>query len=245
MAFKVELSNNSVIKNSFESISKIVDEITLTADSEGMHLRALDRSHITFITLDLDKTLFDEYECDVPEKMAIDCNDFNTILKKCKNDDILKLSVDESSILIIFDGDARRKFKLPFIDMEYDNPTPPNIVLPCKITIPSTLLKNYIDDMGFFSDKLDFIIDENYFKVKTIGQKGEAETEYLHGENILEVVKSGYSIPKLQEIMKAHKFSEQCNIYLGNDMPLKINFTLVTGDGNLEYLLAPRLEEQE
>ena len=168
---------------------------------------------------------------DVPEKMAIDCNDFNTILKKCKNDDILKLSVDESSILIIFDGDARRKFKLPFIDMEYDNPTPPNIDLPCKITIPSTLLKNYIDDMGFFSDKLDFIIDENYFKVKTSGQKGDAETEYLHGENILEVVKSGYSIPKLQEIMKAHKFSEQCNIYLGNDMPLKINFTLVTGDG--------------
>lgn len=128
--------------------------------------------------------------------------------------------------------------------MEYDNPTPPNIDLPCKITIPSTLLKNYIDDMGFFSDKLDFIIDENYFKVKTSGQKGEAETEYLHGENILEVVKSGYSIPKLQEIMKAHKFSEQCNIYLGNDMPLKINFTLVTGDGNLEYLLAPRLEEE-
>ena len=28
MAFKVELSNNSIIKNSFESISKIVDEIT-------------------------------------------------------------------------------------------------------------------------------------------------------------------------------------------------------------------------
>ena len=180
-----------------------------------------------------------------PEKMAIDCNDFNTILKKCKNDDMLKLSVDESNLLITFEGDARRKFKLPFIDMEYDNPTPPNIDLPCKITIPSTLLKNYIDDMGFFSDKLDFIIDENYFKVKTSGQKGDAETEYLHGENILEVVKSGYSIPKLQEIMKAHKFSEQCNIYLGNDMPLKINFTLVTGDGNLEYLLAPRLEETD
>ena len=179
MAFKVELSNNSVIKNSFESISKLVDEITLTADSEGMHLRALDRSHITFITLDLDKTLFDEYECDVPEKMAIDCDDFYKLLKKCEKDDMLKLSVDESNLLITFEGDARRKFKLPFIDMEYDNPTPPNIDLPCKITIPSTLLKNYIDDMGFFSDKLDFIIDENYFKVKTSGQKGEAETEKI------------------------------------------------------------------
>ena len=113
------------------------------------------------------------------------------------------------------------------------------------------ILKDFLDTVAkslFIkeqSDKLDFIIDENYFKVKTSGQKGDAETEYLHGENIPEVVKSGYSIPKLQEIMKAHKFSEQCNIYLGNDMPLKINFTLVTGDGNLEYLLAPRLEETD
>ena len=77
--FQLTLSDNSIFKNAFESISKIVDEITLTADSEGVHLRALDRSHITFITLELDKTLFDEYECDVPEKMAIDCDDFNTL----------------------------------------------------------------------------------------------------------------------------------------------------------------------
>ena len=242
--FQLILSDNSIFKNAFESISKIVDEITLTADSEGVHLRALDRSHITFITLELDKTLFDEYECDVPEKMAIDCDDFNTLLKKCKNNDILKLNVDESNLLITFEGDARRKFKLPFIDMEYDNPVPPKIDLPCEITIPSTLLKTYIDDMEFFSDKLDFIVDENYFKVTAIGQKGEGEIEYLHGENILEVVKSGYSIPKLKEIMNAHKFSKECNVHVGNDMPLRIRFTLPTHDGTLEYLLAPRLEKE-
>ena len=241
--FKLELADNQIFKNIFESVSSIVDEITLIADNDGLHLRSLDKSHITFITLELNKTLFDEYECDIPEKMAIDCDDFYKLLKKCNRNDILELSKDESNLLITFAGDAKRKFKLPFIDMEYDNPVPPRIDLPCKISIPSNLLKDYISDMGFFSDKLDFIIDENYFKVKTVGQKGEAETEYLHGENILEVVRSGYSIPKLQEIMKAHKFSEECNVYLGNDMPLKINFTLITGDGSLEYLLAPRLED--
>ena len=67
MTFKIELTNHRILKSAFESIEKIVDEITLVADSDGLHLNTLDKSHITFITLDLDKTFFDEYQCDVPE----------------------------------------------------------------------------------------------------------------------------------------------------------------------------------
>ena len=242
--FKLELTDNSIFKSAFDSISSIVDEITLTADSEALHLRCLDKSHITFIIMDLNKTVFDEYECDTPEKIAIDCEDFNQLLKKCKNNEILKLETDDSSLIMTFKGEGKRKFKLPFIDLEYDNPQPPQMNIPCKISIPSSQLKTYISDMKFFSDKLNFIIDENYFKVSTDGQKGDAEIEYLHGENILEAVKSMYSIPKLEEIMKAEKFSKQCTIEVGTDMPLRITFTLPTDDGKLEYLLAPRLENE-
>ena len=243
--FKLELTDNNIFKNAFDSISSIVDEVTLTADSEALHLKCLDKSHITFITLELSKTVFDEYECDVPEKMSIDCDDFNTLLKKCKTNEILKLHVDDNALIMTFEGDGRRIFKLPFIDSEYDNPTPPNMDIPCKIKIPSNQLKTYISDIQFFSDKLDFIIDENYFKVKGNGQKGDGEIEYLHGENILEVVKSSYSVPKLLEIMKAFKFSKECSVEVGDDMPLRVSFELPTGDGKLEYLLAPRLEETE
>ena len=244
MTFRLELADNSIFKNAFESISSIVDEVTLTADSEALHLRCLDKSHITFITMELNKTVFDEYHCDTPEKMAIDCDDFYQLLKKCK-DNILELSTDNTNLLVTFKGDATRKFKLPFIDLEYDNPQPPRIDLPCNVIIPSGLLKDYINDMAFFSEKLNFIVDENYFKVATDGQKGEAEIEYLHGENILETVKSMYSIPKLQEIMKAHKFAKECIVSIGDDMPVKVNFTLPTGDGKLEYLLAPRLDDSD
>lgn len=243
--FKLELTDNNIFKNAFDSISKIVDEVTITADAEALHLRCLDRSHITFITMELEKTVFDEYQCDTPEKIAIDCEDFNTLLKKCKNNETLKLDIDDSNLIMTFEGDGKRKFKLPFIDMEYDNPVPPKIDIPCKIRMPSTQLKTYIDDMEFFSDKLNFIVDEDYFKVTTSGQKGDGEIEYLHGENILETVKSMYSIPKLQEIMKAFKFSKECIVEVGEDMPLRISFTLPTNDGKLEYLLAPRLEQDE
>ena len=83
MTFKIELTNHKTIKNAFESIEKIVDEITLTADKEGIHLRSLDKSHITFIMMELNYKLFDQYQCDEPTKIQIDCTEFMKILKKC------------------------------------------------------------------------------------------------------------------------------------------------------------------
>ena len=73
--FKAELSDSSILKTSFDAISSIVDEVQIQTDSEGMRLDALDRSHITFVHLELKSSLFDEYICDVPEKINIDTDE--------------------------------------------------------------------------------------------------------------------------------------------------------------------------
>ena len=71
MTFHLELINNSIFKTIFESVASIIDEVTLIADKDGLRMRALDKSHITFISLDLEYSLFDEYQCDVPEKIIV------------------------------------------------------------------------------------------------------------------------------------------------------------------------------
>ena len=241
---KLELTNHNILKSAFESISTIVDEIVIIADKDALHLRALSKEHITFITMELQKTLFDSYQCDTPEKMFLDAEDFYKMLKKAKNNDILEITADENEITITLKGDATRKFKLQYIDFSYDNPQPPLIDIPYHINIPSGLLKDYINDMTDFDDKLIFTVDHDYFRIIAEGQKGNAEIEYIHGENIRETVTSHFSIPKLQEILKANKFSKTCTLNIGNDMPLIIKYDLITGDGYLEYLLAPRLSEE-
>lgn len=245
MTFHVETVNYKIIKEAFESITRIVDEIVLTCDSEGIHLRSLDRSHITFITLELNKTLFDSYQCDTPEKIFLDAGEFMKILKKIKPKDTLLLDIDESSLLLTMNGDATRKFKIQFIDMEYDNPVPPQMNIPNNVRLPSSLLKEYVDNMADFSERLTFRLDQDYFKIFSSGQMGDAEIDYLHGENIREVVQSHFSVPKLQDILKASKFSEECELSIGEDMPLVLRMELITGDGYIEFLLAPRLEEDE
>lgn len=243
MTFKLELSDNAIFKTVFDSIASIIDEVTIIFDSEGMRLNALDGSHITFVTLELEPDVFDSYVCDTPEKVAVDCERFNQILKKCKTNDIIQLTIDEGNFIIVFEGDATRRFKIRVIDTEYETQVPPNINHNINIKVPSTMMQDALNDMLIFSDKLRLLIDENYLKIISDGEFGDVDIKYLHGENILEVAQSVYNIDKLKDIFKASKFSKECKIGLGNDMPIVVTFELPTGDGRVKYLLAPRLEE--
>lgn len=243
MTFKLELSDNSIFKTVFDSVASIIDEVTIVFDSEGMRLNALDRSHITFVTLELEPSVFDSYVCDTPEKVAVDCERFNQILKKCKTNDTIQLTIDEGNFIIVFEGDATRRFKIRVIDTEYETQVPPNINHNIYIKVPSTMMQDALNDMLIFSDKLRLLIDENYLKIISNGEFGDVDIKYLHGENILEVAQSVYNIDKLKDIFKASKFSKECEIGLGNDIPIVVTFELPTGDGRVKYLLAPRLEQ--
>lgn len=243
--FRLSLSDTSMFKSAFEAISTIVDEIKCVIDSEGFRITAIDRSHIAFVGLDLKPTVFDEFECDVPDNITIDTDEFMKILKRMKNSDTLTLTSEEGNLVIKLTGDVEREFKIRLIDIEYESPEPPALDPPVSVEVPSNLVKDCLADMALFSEKLYFMIDEDYFKVVTDGEFGDAEVKYLHGETVTEFVKSCFSIPKLQEMFKASKFSEFCEINLGNDIPLILKFKLLSDDGELRFLLAPRLEETE
>ncbi|WP_296882157.1 proliferating cell nuclear antigen (pcna) [uncultured Methanobrevibacter sp.] len=245
MTFQLELSNNKIFKDAFSSIRKIIDEVIIECDSEGMRLNALDRSHITFVNMEFKAELFDEYLCDVPEKINVDTEDLNKVLKKCKTSDILKLTVDEGNVILIFEGDATRKFKIRLIDLEYESATPPMINYPVNLTIPTQVLKNAVTDMELFSDKLTFTVTPDYLIISTEGATGDAEVSYIHGEHVKQVYKSTFNIDRIKDMLEASNLSEQCELSLGEDIPLNLKLKLVTGDGELGFLLAPRLEEAD
>lgn len=246
MVFKAELINTDVFKEAFGSISKIVDEVICEVDSEGFRVNALDRSHVAFVGLELEKTVFDEFICTVPEKICLDTDEFMRILKRIKKTDVLRLSIEDNDLIINLDGNVSRTFKIRLIDLDYESKIPPSLDLPSTVEVQSQLLKDCLGDMELFSDVLTFSIDEEYFSVYTNGEFGDSDFKYLHGEDgIVGTVKSNFSIPKLKDMLSASKFSDFCSVSVGNDMPTVVRFELSTGDGFLRFLLAPRLEADE
>ena len=245
MSFKIVLSDNGLFKDAFEAISTVVDEVACHIDSEGFRVSALDRSHIVSTSLNLKPTVFDEFECSKPEKVTIDTSEFMKVLKRMKGHDSLSLSLEDNNLIIGLSGDVDRTFKIRLIDMEYESQEPPHIEYNVSVEVPSSLFNESIKDMDLFSEKLDIALDEDYLIINTDGEFGDGSVKYLHGCDVSEYVKSCFSIPKLKDIFKASKFSDIVEICLGNDMPVTFNFNLVSDDGSMSFLLAPRLEETD
>lgn len=243
--FKLELHDNSIFKTIFKSISSIIDEVVFECDEEGMRLRALDRSHITFIQLDLQSELFIEYICDTPEKISIDTLEFMKVLDRCKNNDVLILTTDEGNLILTFSGDATRTFRIKLIDLEYESPQPPALDYNTCIELPTDILKDAMADIEVFGDKITIKTDEDYIIFNNEGEFGDTEMKYLHGQTITESTRSVFAIDKLKDIMKASKISDMIDLYLGNDKPLTIDFEIGNSEGKLSFLLAPRIEEDE
>ncbi len=243
--FKAVLSDSNILKTSFDAISSIVDEVQMQADSEGLRLDALDRSHITFVHLELKPGLFDEFAIDEPLKINVDTEELMKVLKRAKSDDIVELSVDEGNLILIFEGDARRRFKIRLIDIEYEAPSPPDLEYPTEFEVPFALLKNSIQDIEIVSDKIVLTVDADKFIAEAEGEFGDAKIEYLHGEKIDINAKSIFSLEKIKEMLKADKFSDTIVLKLGNDMPLNLSLKMISDEGELSFLLAPRIESEE
>ena len=239
---RFELSNPVTLKTVIEGLSVITDECGIIFTPEQVNIRALSKDHTTFMTVELKKYLFDEYEADELEVINVDVNELSKIMKRCKNTDLLKCNVDDNNLHITFDGDSTRSFSTRLIDNEYESPRPPIIDYPINLNIPTSIFNDTLGDLKIFTDVISISADNDYLIFKGDGQAGDGFIRYLHGESVQNYYESRYSIEKLSEIMKARGFSETLALEFGDNLPLRLTFELVTGDGKLEFLLAPRIE---
>lgn len=242
---KFELADNKIFKDCFLTVGEIIDEIILECDSEGIRCKALDKSHVSFVNLELHAALFDSYSCKTPEKIILDSNELIKILKRIKPSDILYGESEESNFILRYGGDSNRTFRLRCIDAEYESAQPPLIDHPVSITLSSELFKDFLEDILLFDENIKFIVDEDYLIASCNGDTGDTECRYIHGEFVDEVYKSSFSIKMLKGMMKAKSISKTCTLRLGNDLPLILRFETMDKSCGLEFLLAPRISEED
>ena len=205
---KFELANNKIIRDCLETVCLIIDELVFECDSESIRLRALDKSHITFLDLE-------------------------------------SAGLDEGNLILTYNGDSTRTFKLRLIDVEYETPVPPTVNYPVTLSIPVKVFDDAVTDAELYGEKISLSCDNDYFITSADGEFGVNHNRYLHGESIGDYVKSTYSIPKIKEMLKGKGLSHEVKLGLGDDLPLTLEYHSPTNDYKLGFLLAPRLEVTE
>lgn len=245
---KLQMKNNKILKDVFAGVSEIIDEVLIECDSEGLKLKSLSRDHTTFVELVLKSSLFDDYECPLPERFGIDTVTLDSILKRCKNNEVLELEL--STVLIVRINSTRnKKFEIGLIDLEEcEVPNPLQLKFSLEITVPTNVLNDSIKDIdSILNDNtlpckiVLFSIENNHLILKGNDKFVDIMDEIVHNVDMDDEIESSFTLGHVKNILKSSRLAKECILRLGNQMPLQVIFNI--GNGSfVKYLLAPRLE---
>lgn len=238
-----------VFKNIITVLSEIHDEVFLVVTDFGLRIKTLDRSHITFIQIHLEKHFFNNIISEGLDEdlVAVDTEELKKIIDTAQPDEMLifeKLN-GEDHLSIIIDGETRRKFKLKTIqELVYrDVDTPEMRGIRAEIEIPYFILNDAITSIKKFSDRAVFSMDQDKFIISMENELEEGGIEWLHGEptlkNLEKTLTSIHSLKHVSRFLKA-EISETLFLDIGNDAPLKMMSKMVNGE--VLFLVAPRIE---
>lgn len=241
---KIICSDINILKSSFEAISKIVLEVSMEIDSDGLRVNAIDPSHVTFVHLDINEYEFDVFECETPRKICFVTDEFLKYLKRTSKDSVLELSVDGNYLMMRSEGATNKTFKLKLLEDEILVPDLPGIDYPISIDMPTKIFKEVCSDISEFSPKVQISNKGNLIDFVAYGDFTDAEIEYVYQNDYKEQYSSVYDMEKIKDMLKADKFAKTTYLSWGNDMPLLVEMKSENGNQCLEFLLAPRIEEE-
>ncbi|MGD2250693.1 MAG: proliferating cell nuclear antigen (pcna) [Candidatus Methanofastidiosia archaeon] len=233
-------------KKIINALASIIEEVSIEATPDGIQFTAMDPSHISMVDFHMGKEHFEEYEITEETSLGIDVDENRKIINRSKPDDILSMDADESRLKLTFqrsDGENIRRFELPLIDViGGEKYKVPQLDTSIMIRLPSYVFDDAIKDAYIIADNVTFQAQSDVFLVKAEGDTGSIETEikeWLEYE-VKEDVQSTYNLSYLTDVAKS--VEDEVTLNMGNDMPLKLAFTLDGAD--ILFILAPRVERE-
>ncbi len=118
---KIKIIETKSLIQPLEIISEFIDEVKLKMDDDGLNVVAIDPSNVAIIEFKFNKNWFTEFEHD-NDILCINLKDFVKILKRCKNKNTLIIESDsDNKIDICIEGNIKRNFQLPLIDIDIED----------------------------------------------------------------------------------------------------------------------------
>ncbi len=249
MPFEIVFDGAKEFADLVATASNLIDEAAFKISEGGVFMRAMDPSRVVLIDLSLPGSVFSKYDVEEPETIGINMDHFKKVLKRGKSKDVLILRKgDENFLEVIFEGTAKRTFKLPLIDVEELEMELPELPFTARVVLLGEVLKEAVRDASLVSDAIKFIAKESEFVMRAEGETNEVEIKLtLDDEGLLDLeveedTKSAYGISYLADMIKGFGKADEVTLRFGNEMPLEMDY-FIRDEGKLVFLLAPRVEE--
>lgn len=227
-------------KKFFNSLKDLFETVSIKCSTDKIDFSGLDSSQVCFTNATLDCSKFKKYECKDDTEFCISLDVITKIFKCCKNDDILILEKKTDDILnVIFKGTSKKKFQVRLIDDDSETNINNNLNYDEILTFDSYDFSNLIKELNMFGNDLNIELMKNkiIFKVND----SESKTEYEMDIECKHELSLKYALKYLLLITKSQPLSDEFDIYLSEEYPLKIELNMEYG--KLYYYLAPKVNE--
>lgn len=257
--FYARLNESILMKKLIESIKDIVSEINFEVSNLGINLQAMDASHVALVSVNLSPEGFQEYRCDKTMNLGIQVGNLWKLMKCGGNDDclILKAQADGNYLNIRFENKKLKKscdFNLNLISIESEHLGIPDTSYSSMITMSSNEFNRIIKELFFLAETVNIETGTNFvsFSVNTesvngsirIDSNDSSSQEEMTLIKVTDPVNLAFAMRYLNMFIKATALTEQVQLGLSSEYPLRVEYKL-SNLGSLKYYLAPRISEEK
>lgn len=253
--FHIRTVQGSVIKSLFDTLKEILHDVSVTFDSTGVKISAMDGAKISLVHMKLNAESFEEYTCEKSYELGINvANMFKLLRSAGSHDSILfRYMKNNPHVLEItiqnFEKNSLTRFELKLIEIDSAYIEINDLEFDTIISIPSNYFQRLCRDMSELTDFLwiekkdgvvsfcsDFTSTTDFASQRTI--LGESDTGKI--TTIEEAdYSSKFSLKYLTGFAKASGLSSVVELYLKTAFPLILSYK-VGSIGSLRFVVAPR-----
>jgi len=235
------------LRTTLDSVSVLVDECKIHLEDDGLEIRAVDPANVGMVDLELSATAFESYETD-GGVIGVNLSRLEDIAGMADSDQLVHLELDEETrkLHIAIDG---LEYTLALIDPDSirQEPDLPDLDLAAEIVIEGRDIDRAVTAADMVSDHIALGVDADaeQFYVDAAGDTDDVHLE-LGPEDLIDLTAgtahSLFSLDYLQDMNKAIPKDAEVRMELGEEFPVKMHFDIAEGDGQVTYMLAPRIQ---
>jgi proliferating cell nuclear antigen len=253
--FEARLQKAITLKKIIEAIKEIVIDVNFQVTHEGLHMQAMDSSHVALVSLILRSSEFAEYRCDRPQTIGVSVSSLAKILKLAGNDDSVSLKAeDEASVLtLIFEASQSRmsEFSLNLIVIDSEHLGVPNQEYPVEVEFSSAEFARICRELLTITDTLEISVSKDSINFSVNGDIGTGSVILRHNDSpraeertvirAVESFKVGYALRYMNLFSRGSALTDTVKFQMQPDCPIVVTFEFEVGE--LSYFLAPKITE--
>jgi proliferating cell nuclear antigen len=244
--FDVEINQRN-LRNLLYSVKKVVDETRLFVYGDRIEIRAVDPANVSMVDITVGKEGFESWQAE-PGVIGINVDRLLEIVKVGDKDDVVSLTLGDK-LTVSING---LEYDLATIEPTTIRKAPdlPEVELPGEVTLEGDALDRAVTAADMVSDHIEIRMNESEEALIFAAEGDTDDVELTLSEDKDGVsdltaadVDSLFALDYLKDINRAsEKALEDLRIRLGDEMPLRVHSELEDGIGEVQGMLAPRIQ---